>query len=142
MWSRVVEVMLGCWLAVSPFVFRHGGDDTAFWVNDLSCASAVILLALVSWWHPLRHAHVLIAGVGLWMIAFGYLHFGGPIPPAVQNNVLMGLLLVMFGVIPNRASEPPASWRKDEPRRAEPQTSKQVRQPPEWVTSARQASRR
>lgn len=27
MWARVVEVMLGCWLAVSPFVFRHSADE-------------------------------------------------------------------------------------------------------------------
>lgn len=111
MWSRVVEVMLGCWLAVSPFVFRHGPEETLFWVNDLSCASAVILFALLSFWHPLRRAHLAVAVVGVWMIAFGYLHIGTAIPPAIQNNVLTGFFLLMFGIIPNRATEPPAGWQ-------------------------------
>ena len=114
MWSRVVEIMLGCWLAISPFVFRHAPEETAFWVNDFATSAAIIGLALVSWYRPLRHAHVGIVAVGIWLILFAYLHFGEPAPPALQNNALVGLLLVMFAVIPNRASEPPDSWAKFE----------------------------
>jgi hypothetical protein len=115
MWSRVVEVMLGCWLAVSPFVFGYSADETAFWINDFACASTVIVLALVSFWQPLRHAHVLIAGVGVWMIVFAYLHFGGAIPPGLQSGALVGFLLIMFAVIPNEASLPPGSWHRQIP---------------------------
>ena len=57
MWARVVEFMLGCWLAVSPFVFRHG-DDSVLWATDFVAASLVIVLALLSYWPPLRYAHL------------------------------------------------------------------------------------
>src|SRR5207247_2056429 len=53
MWARVVEVMLGCWLAVSPFVFRHPAEERAWWANDLICALLVVALALLSVWPPL-----------------------------------------------------------------------------------------
>jgi len=112
MWSRVVEIMLGCWLALSPFIFRHPAGETQFWINDFSCALLVIILAMLSWWPPTRYAHVAIAAVGVWLVVFAYLHFGEPPPPALQNNVLVGMLLAMFGIIPNRSSLPPSEWQE------------------------------
>ena len=112
MWARVVEVMLGCWLAISPFIFRHPAEQTALWINDLACAFAVVLLALLSFWRPLRHAHLAISGVALWLIAFGYLAAPYPPPPASQNNTIVGLLLLMLAIVPNQAFAPPASWRE------------------------------
>jgi hypothetical protein len=111
MWARVVEVMLGCWLAVSPFVFRHAGEERALWTNDLLCASIVVALALLSFWRPSRHAHLLTCAVALWLIGFGYLMSPHPTPPALQNDILVGWLLLMFAIIPNEASLPPRSWR-------------------------------
>ena len=58
MWARVIEVMLGCWLALSPFIFRHVPEDRVLWLNDLFSALVVIVVALVSFWGPLRFAHV------------------------------------------------------------------------------------
>ena len=57
MWARVVEMMLGCWLAISPFVFNHG-DASVLWAMDFLFASTVIVLALLSYWQPARHAHL------------------------------------------------------------------------------------
>src|SRR5687768_3023767 len=48
MWARVIEVMFGCWLAMSPFIFRHSTEERVLWVNDLSSATIVIVLALAS----------------------------------------------------------------------------------------------
>ena len=109
MWARVVEVMLGCWLAVSPFVFRHGADDRLLWFSDLLSAFVVVVLALVSFWPPLRFAHLAIAAVGLWLIALGFL---APYPtaPAFQNDIVVGLLLLIFAIVPNEANQPPKPW--------------------------------
>ncbi len=111
MWARIVEVMLGCWLAVSPFIFRHSPEDRVLWFNDLLSATVVVLLALLSFWSPLRFAHVANLAVALWLIAFGFWAFPYPTPPALQNNVVIGLLLLMFAVIPNEANRPPRPWR-------------------------------
>jgi len=110
MWARVVEVMLGCWLAVSPFVFRHSSEDRVLWFNDLFSALGIIVLALVSFWPPMQFAHVANFAIGLWLIAFGFLASPYPTPPALQNDIVVGLLLLMLAIIPNHATRPPQPW--------------------------------
>lgn len=111
MWARVVEVMLGCWLAVSPFVFRHGPEHRILWFSDLFSALIVVVLALSSFWPPLRFAHVAIVAVGLWLIALGFFA-PYPTPPALQNDIVVGLLLMIFAIVPNNANQPPKPWRE------------------------------
>jgi multisubunit Na+/H+ antiporter MnhF subunit len=110
MWARVIEVMLGCWLAMSPFIFRHSAEDRVLWFNDLFAAMVVIMLALVSFWSPLRFAHVANLVIALWLIAFGFWASPYPAPPALQNDIVVGLLLLMFAIVPNKATQPPRSW--------------------------------
>jgi hypothetical protein len=112
MWARVVEVMLGCWLAISPFVFRHPPDERWLWANDFACAFAVIVFALVSYWQRMRRAHLATAVLALWLIGFGYFASPHPLPPALQNDMLTGLLLVMLAIIPNKSNLPPDAWLK------------------------------
>lgn len=111
MWARVVEFMLGCWLAISPFVFKHGDGETAMWLTDWIAAALVIACALLSYWRPTRHAHfgTLLVAVGL--VLMGRFSDSSPLSPALQNEITTGLLLVMFAIIPNEASQPPEAWR-------------------------------
>lgn len=111
MWARVVEVMLGCWLAISPFIFNHPVEKSVWWMNDLCSGFAVITLALLSFWNPIRYAHLALVLVALWLIGLGYLAAPYPTPPALQNDLMVGLLLLMFAIIPNEASLPPKKWR-------------------------------
>jgi len=109
MWARVTEILLGVWLVISPMVMRDTRPEV--WAVDLTAGGAVILLASLSYAHRLRHAHVGIFGLALVLGLYGY--FGErPLGAAAQNHVLVGILLMMFGIIPNRASTPPASWRE------------------------------
>ncbi len=110
MWSRVVEVMLGCWLMISPFVFHHPSSATALWTNDLSCGAAVAAFALLSYVRQTHHAHLLSIIVAVWLIAFAYWQGFGSASPASQNHAIIGLLLGMFAVIPNNAGLPAAEW--------------------------------
>lgn len=112
MWARVVEVMFGCWLAVSPFIFGHPDDVPALWWNDFLCATAIIALALLSYYRPLQYAHLALIAVGLWLVGFGYVNSTPPAAPAYQNEIFVGLFLLMFAIIPNEASQPPAAWRE------------------------------
>lgn len=113
MWARVVEFMIGCWLAMSPFIFQHGSDDILFWSTDLVAASLVTTLALLSYWFPTRHAHLGIGLVALALVLIGRFGVATPIPPAGQNYILAGLLLLMFAIVPNNASAPPRSSQSD-----------------------------
>lgn len=112
MWARVIETMLGCWLALSPFIFRHPVEARGWWLNDLTCAFIVVTLALLSLWPPLRHAHLGLIVVALWLMGFGYFAAPHSLPPALQNDLLTGLVLLMLAIIPNEALQPPAAWRE------------------------------
>lgn len=111
MWARIIEVLLGCWLAISPFIFRHMGNRT-LWINDLSCAALVLLLSLLSFWRPLGGLHFINAAVAFWLISFGYFVTFHTAEAASQNHIMVGLLLLMLSIIPNEATRPPRPWRK------------------------------
>jgi len=115
MWARVVEVMLGCWLLISPFVFRNAHDQLSHWASGLAGCST-ILLALLSYWEPLRHAHLGSAVVALSLIGFG-MAASFPTPPSWQNNILTGFILLMVAIVPNESNLPPRSWRMPPPDR-------------------------
>jgi hypothetical protein len=112
MWGRVTEVMLGLWLTLSPFIFRHYPTNQPLWRNDLVCGAVVVLLALLSFWPRLRYAHLLNLAVAGWLIGFGYVYGGYPASPGAQNNIFVGLILLLLAIIPNQASQPPLSWRR------------------------------
>lgn len=110
MWARVVEIMIGCWLLMSPFIFGHRDEDAAQWATDLACGTATIILAGLAYWHPLRQIHLLTAAIAGWLFVFGRFLAESPSLPAAQNNMIVGLLLLMFALIPNHASHPPRSY--------------------------------
>jgi hypothetical protein len=103
--------MLGCWLALSPFIFRHAAEQRVLWFTNLGCGAAVVITALLSCWPPCRRAHLALSGVGLWLVGFGYLTSPYPALPTLQNDILVAVLLLMFAMIPAEASLPPRSWR-------------------------------
>ncbi|MFN7147530.1 MAG: SPW repeat protein, partial [Myxococcota bacterium] len=130
MWGRVVEVMLGGWLAMSPFVFHHAPDARALWTTDVLAATAIVTLALLSFQRHLRRAHLGQLLVAAWLVVVGWL--GAP-APAAQNHLVVGLLLAMLAIVPSHASRPSPSWEarwsrrtpapvRDEPTEEEPPT--------------------
>ena len=113
MWPRTVEIMLGFWLAVSPFVFSHPLEESFLWWNDLVTAFFIITISLFSFWGRTRRAHLLNLVVAAWLMAFGYFGSPEPPPPSYQNDLVIGILLLMFSIIPGEASLPPRQWRRE-----------------------------
>lgn len=112
MWPRVVEVMLGVWLVMSPFVFQHDPDQTMLWVNDLTCGLLVWIFAVFSCWKPARNAHFGVTAIALWLIALGWGGADRPPPAAYQNDMVTGILLLMFSIIPTESLWPPVRWQR------------------------------
>lgn len=110
MWSRVVEVMLGLWLILSVFIFRHPTSEWSWWATDLTCGLLVMCLSLCCFHWPLRWMHWLLIPVALWLVGFGYFGEPYPTPPALQNDLFVGLLLGMFALIPSHSNTPPDGW--------------------------------
>jgi hypothetical protein len=125
MWARHVEFMLSCWLAISPFVFRHAPEDTWRWVNDLACAAIVAAVALLSYRPGLEKIHLANAAAGLWLLGAGLLAppaAAASAAPAAQNWIVVGLLLVMLGILPSHSARPPRDWQAFLERRYGPRT--------------------
>jgi hypothetical protein len=104
--------MIGCWMLVSPFVFRHEQHATGLWLNDLSVGSLLIVLALASYWRPTAWAHWLALPLGAWLVLFGRFSDVPPLAPALQNQIIIGMIVMMFAIVPNEASLPPHAWRR------------------------------
>ncbi len=123
MWARVLEFALACWLALSPFIFRYDERAHDFLLHDLSCTLLVMAFAFLSFWKPLRRMHLLIIPVALWLTGLAFLHEEAPPPVPYQNYVVIGVLLLVFAIIPGDASDPPEAWtdfmkkRRGEPSR-------------------------
>ena len=110
MWARAIEVMLGLWLVLSPWIFGHWPAAPSR--SDLVSGSVVVVLAVLSFWAPARRAHLGILVVAAWVAGYGYLAFPHPAPPGAQNDILVGLTLLIFAIIPPDANQPPPSWRR------------------------------
>ena len=111
MWARVVEFMLGCWLAISPFIFRHPPENVTLWATDWIAAALVISFALLSYLPRLSHIHLATAVLSIVLVAVGRLAFGEPPQPGAQNQIVVGLLLLMLALVPSHATQPPISWQ-------------------------------
>jgi hypothetical protein len=114
MWPRVIEGMLGCWLLVTPFVFRGTTAVEDYTTSAIVSGGVVIVMAVLSFWEPTRLARFVTLGVSLWLALHGYFAAERPGPPAAQNEIMIGLTLLLFAIIPNEASQPPRAWRHQE----------------------------
>lgn len=110
MWARVMEFALACWLALSPFIFRYDESGHDLLLNDLVCAFLITVWAFLSFWRPLEKIHLLNIPVALWLIGLAFVQESAPPPPPYQNYILVGVLLLVFAIIPSRASDPPQGW--------------------------------
>jgi peptidoglycan/LPS O-acetylase OafA/YrhL len=111
MWARNIEFMIGIWLALSPFIFAHADPPDAIWWIDFAAAIIVCTTALFAYYPPTRSLHLVNSVAGLALIVYA---FFGPVPPPAyhQNHVVVGIILLMFGIIPNHASQPSRAWRE------------------------------
>ncbi len=110
MWARSSEIAVACWLAMSPFIFRHGPEETFLWANDLISALVIAVISLTALWPPAEKLHFANLIVSAWLIGVTFLTQPSPPPPAYQNYVTVALLLVILAMIPTRSHVPPRAW--------------------------------
>ena len=112
MWPRVVEVMLGCWMLLVPFVFRASAGVEAYTTSAWISAVVIIVASTISFWHPARHFRLVTLAAAVWLALHGYFAAPRPGPPAAQNELTVGLLVILFALLPNEINRPPVPWRR------------------------------
>ena len=111
MWPRVVEVMFGAWLLIVPFVFGGTPEVDRFVTSAVVSGSVVIVASLMAFWHRAGWARFVTLAASLWLVGHGYFAAVRPGPPAAQNEITVGLLLILFAILPKETNRPPIGWR-------------------------------
>ena len=90
------NVILGIWVAISPFVLGFSGIENARW-NDVATGLAVMLLALGRGPQG-SGTSVLNILLGGWLIASPFvLQFNQPVP--FWNNIILGIVILIVAAI-------------------------------------------
>jgi hypothetical protein len=113
MWPRIAELLISAWLAASPWIVPAPPSTEHFVrMNALAAATLVTIFALLSFRASWEKAHLLSLAIALWLVIVAFLQPNPPPPPPFQNFAVTGLLLLLFAILPTRASEPPRAWRE------------------------------
>jgi hypothetical protein len=112
MWARWIELGLGIWLLLCPWILPSHAGGERFAILGL----LTIVASIVSVFRPGGWIHWIVPAAGVALITISVLTAPHPLPPLLQNNVIVGLTLLMLGVVPDRAFEPPRRWRELEAR--------------------------
>lgn len=108
-WPRVVEAGLAICFALSPWVLN--APVLLKWIDTLA-AIAIVVVVIISAKNPSRLFNLWHAPVGAFLCLFPLLYSRDVHPAQAQAELLSGLLLLMFAVIPSRAMEVPLAWRE------------------------------
>ena len=111
MWARIIEFTLACWLALSPFIFRIPATDCFYWMNNFICALLIALFSLLCFSRHFRKMHLLNLFVAFWLIGLAFSVKEVPIPPHLQNSLMIGIILLMLGIIPSESELLAPRWR-------------------------------
>ena len=97
-WASWLNLLLGIWVIISPFVVAFSASPTAVWNNVIDGALIVIagfvaaqsLSAAASWWNVAFGVWLFFSP---WILQFSALRY------AVSNNLICGAAVVILGLI-------------------------------------------
>ena len=110
MWPRIVEVMLGLWLVLSPLIFRFEAGDLALTINHLIYGTATVVVSLIA--IRVRFLRIVTIAIGLSLIGYGYVAGGYPPASGYLNLIVIGVLVGALGLLPTDCLQPTHSWRE------------------------------
>jgi hypothetical protein len=107
--ARIAEIVLGLWLMVTPAVLAGAVEVPGGAVGLGAVVTAIAACAMVPAFERF-YPHLANGLIGLWLCGWIFVA-DRPVAPAGQSALIVGLLLLMFAVIPARAASPPRRWR-------------------------------
>ncbi len=86
-----INVVLGIWIIISPFVLGYAQNQTAKW-NDVATGIAVAIMAL-------RGFSVWNIALGVWLVISPFVLGFANAPTLLWNNVILGALVGIVALI-------------------------------------------
>lgn len=110
-WASWINVILGIWLIIAPWVLGFAGTSTDATWNSVILGIAVLILGYLGatttsaapcWWNIV---------LGIWLIISPYaLRFNGT-PRAEPNTMLFGVIIGILALVAGLAKMPPTTTR-------------------------------
>lgn len=110
MWARHYEVALAIWLSLSWLIFRYPQEASLLMIHDFVVAAAIATISLLN--YKYRYINLLNLFTSLWLITLVFISNTTIHDAPYQNYMVIGLILLVFTIIPQRASSPPVEWEE------------------------------
>ncbi len=95
-WQDWVNLALGGWLFVSPWVLGYAGTEVAGW-NSWSVGLCIVIVASVAAASGSRAAEGIALVLGLWLVISPWVLQIAAVPePVYWNKAVVGLLVAIF----------------------------------------------
>jgi hypothetical protein len=93
-----LNVLLGLWLLVAPFLLGYGNIAAAMW-NDVIVGGLVLILAGVRVWKPAHNRWLSWTNVllGLWLLAAPFILAYSEVAAAMWNDIIVGIGIAVLG---------------------------------------------
>jgi len=107
-WSSGINLLLGLWLIVAPWVLNYSGQNNAVW-NEVIVGAAIALIAFArvsapESWAPISWVNVILGG---WMIIAPFvLTYGtvGDTSAIYWNDIIVGTAVVILALVSSTGS--------------------------------------
>jgi membrane protein YdbS with pleckstrin-like domain len=103
-WQDVVNLVLGIWLAVSPYVLGYADQATPAW-NAYVVGVVILVIAAAAIWAFQKWEEWINAVLGLWLIVSPWILGYSEVATPLWNQIIVGVVvggLAMWSVIGER----------------------------------------
>ncbi|MCA9875565.1 MAG: SPW repeat protein [Anaerolineales bacterium] len=93
-----INIALGAWLLIAPFVWGYSGTSTALW-NDWIVGAIVIILGAIRVWRPTENTWLswVNAVLGVWLVIAPFVLNYCTITAALWNDIIVGVAIAVLG---------------------------------------------
>jgi len=98
-WLAWVNVVLGAWEIVAPWVWGYTGISSAGRWNDIVIGILILAVSLWAVWSRYSWPSLWNVLFGIWLLAAPFLlHYNLAAPNAKTNDIIVGILAIIFGI--------------------------------------------
>jgi hypothetical protein len=94
-----INIGTGVWLVLAPFILGYAAFAAPLW-NDIVCGALIIVLGGVRRSGIMRNVGLSYtnAGIGAWLIIAPWVLPYEGLQPAIWNDVVVGILVLIMGI--------------------------------------------